>query len=136
MALSRIIRSLYGFGYFLITFLFQTYPFPQGTAYRGSLEYTGELLDTGRWILIFPEGEVSKTGDMGHFRGGISLLAEQTSAPVFPVLIKGMSTLLPPGKILPRRTNVDVYFGKPLLYREKNKKTFAEEIENGVRTLK
>lgn len=136
MISSYFIRLLYGFGYFLITFLFQTYPFPQGTAYRGSLEYTGELLDTGRWILIFPEGEVSKTGGMGHFRGGISVLAEHTGAPVFPVLIDGMSTLLPPGKILPRRTNVDVYFGVPLLYREKNKKTFTEEIENGVRELK
>ncbi len=134
--LSRFIRYLYGFGYFLITFLFQTYPFPQGTAYRGSLEYTGELLDTGCWILIFPEGEVSKTGDIGHFRGGISLLAEQTGSPVFPVHIKGMSRLLPPGKILPRRTKVDVYFGKPLVYREKNKKTFTEEIEKGVRELK
>ncbi|MBA7671798.1 2-succinylbenzoate--CoA ligase [subsurface metagenome] len=133
---TRLLHMLYGFFYFLITFLFQAFPFPQGTAYRGSLEYIGELLDAGYWILIFPEGEVSSTGELQQFRGGISVLAKQTGAPVFPVAIKGMNQVLPPGRYWPRRNHIDIYFGKPLSYDEKYSKSFTEMIENAVRDLK
>jgi 1-acyl-sn-glycerol-3-phosphate acyltransferase len=132
---KRILRTLNGFNYFLVTLLFQTFPFPQRTAYRGSLEYTGELLDSGHWILIFPEGEVSSNGVIHRFKEGISVLAEQTRAPVFPVSIQGMNKVLPPGKYLPRRNRVVVSFGKPLYSEGKEPTSFSSTIESAVRTL-
>jgi long-chain acyl-CoA synthetase len=128
-------RSLYGFAYYLITFLFQTFPFPQATAYRSSFEYIGELLDRGFWILIFPEGIVSPTGEFQHFHGGIAAIAEKTAAPIYPVGIKGMREVLPPGKRWPKRRRVDVCFGKPLMYNKSTAPSFTEEIENAVHNL-
>jgi long-chain acyl-CoA synthetase len=132
---SHIDRILYGFAYHLITFLFQTYPFPQGAAYRASLEYTGELLDAGHWILIFPEGEVSRTGTMNPFRGGISVIAERTHTRLLPVGITGMREVLPPGKRWPRRGRVEVRFGKPVGYDEAAHEPLTTILENEVRKL-
>jgi long-chain acyl-CoA synthetase len=128
-------RLFHHLGYGIVTLLFQTFPFPQGAAYRPSLEYTGELLDAGMWILIFPEGRVSSDGRIGDFKGGVSLIAEKTDVPVFPVAIEGMNRVLPPGTWLPRRGRVRIAFGKPLQYRDEGHEHFVQGIEETVRNL-
>lgn len=138
--LGQISRCFKGFGhqvgYGMLTFLFQTFPFPQGTAFRPSLEYTGELLDAGLWILIFPEGSVSSDSRVGSFKGGVSLIAEKTSVPVIPVSIDGMHEVLPPQHWWPRRGRVRVIFGKPQLYAGKGHEQFAARLEESVRGMK
>jgi len=119
----------------IVTLLFQTFPFPQGTAYRPSMEYTGELLDRGSWILIFPEGRVSNDGKVGAFKGGISLIAEKTGVPVYPVRIEGMQRVLPPGHWWPRRGTVRIAFGKSLRYAGEGHEQFARSLEQAVRLL-
>jgi long-chain acyl-CoA synthetase len=132
---KQIKHILNGIAYNIVTFLFQTYPFPQGAAYRASLEYTGELLDGGHWILIFPEGEVSETDEINRFRGGISVIAEKTGAGVYPVRIKGMRKVLPRGKRIPHRSKVDVFFGKPLYQKGYDRANFTSMVEEAVRGL-
>jgi len=128
--------ALYGFAYLVITFLFQTFPFPQGTALRSSFEYIGELLDRECWILIFPEGTVSNTGELQSFRGGVAHIAEKTKAPVYPVAISGMHEVLPPGRRWPRSNRIEVSFGKPMIFEEGDTQdTFTEKLEHTVRTL-
>ncbi len=129
-------KTTYALAYHTVILLFQAYPFPQGAAYRPSLEYTGELLDAGLWILIFPEGRVSDTGDMNRFKGGISLLAEKTGVPVFPVGMMGMHEILPPGRRFPHRGKVSISFGKPLIYEGQEHDEFTSRIEQAVRKLK
>ncbi len=127
-------RMLHGVLYRAITLLFNTYPFPQGTAYRPSLEYSGELLDAGFWILLFPEGRVSESGKTGSFRGGVSILAERTGAPVLPICIQCMRTVLPPGRFIPKRGKVYVFFGRPMHYSDSNE-TFTKRLEQRVKQL-
>jgi len=126
---------LHGIAYYIITFLFQAFPFPQGTAYRASLEYTGELMDKGLWPLIFPEGELTHTGKLNPFKGGIALIAERTFAPVIPVGIKGMWDVMPYNKRFPKRGKVFISFGKPIMYSGEKYSDFAFKIEEAVRKL-
>ncbi|MFW6138862.1 MAG: AMP-binding protein [Spirochaetota bacterium] len=128
-------RLWHRFSYCLITFLFQTYPFPQTTAYRASMEYSGELLDRGYWLLIFPEGRTSPDGTIRKFRGGISAIADNTSAPVVPVGITGMHRVMLPGKRWPRRAKVEVFFGRPLHYTGEDYQEFARKVENKVKAF-
>jgi 1-acyl-sn-glycerol-3-phosphate acyltransferase/acyl carrier protein len=122
---------LHGAGYFLVTLLFQTFPFPQGTAYRPSLEYTGELLDGGLSILIFPEGEVSRSRQPRKFRGGIAKIAELTEAPVLPVGIQwGKSSR----KWIARR-QITVSFGTPVRFGGNGHDELARQVETEVRKL-
>ena len=131
----RLKKFLHRSAYIIVTFLFQTYPFPQITAFKPSLEFSGEILDRGKWILIFPEGEVSKTGKMNHFKRGIAKIVEQTNAPVLPVGIAGMHDFLPPGKIWPHRSIVTVRIGKPVFYQKEDHINFTKNIEKAVSNL-
>jgi len=124
-----------GIVYNLITFLFNTFPFPQTAAYRSSLEYTGELADRGYWILIFPEGVESSTGEVQSFKKGISFIAEKTRLKVCPVGISGMHRVLPPGKKFPKRSRVIINFGKPLMYENQGYPEFTATIEKKVKNL-
>jgi len=132
---SRLRGFLHGLAYSIVTLLFQTYPFPQGAAYRPSLEYTGDLLDRGHWILLFPEGEVSPDGTIHTFKKGIAMIAEQTGTDLFPVSIDGMYNVLPPGRRFPRRGQVRVRFGAPLRYKGEGYGEFTRKVENAVRSL-
>ncbi len=133
--LSRFRSFLHGLAYGIVTLLFQTYPFPQGAAYRPSLEYTGELLDKGRWILIFPAGEVSPDGEIHRFKKGIGMIAEQTMTDISPASIDGMCNVLRPGKRLPKRAPVRVRFGSPLRYDGEGYDEFSGKVEAAVRSL-
>lgn len=44
-----------------------------------------KALDSGRWILVFPEGTRMKPGVVGNYRPGGAKLAVQTGYPVIPV---------------------------------------------------
>jgi long-chain acyl-CoA synthetase len=126
-----LMSFLHGAAYFLVTLLFQTFPFPQGTAYRPSLEYTGELLDRGSSILIFPQGEVSRSGRPRSFRSGIAKIAELTEAPVLPVGIRREKNSR---KKIARR-GITVSFGSPISYGGEGHDRFANKVESEVRRL-
>jgi hypothetical protein len=132
-------RKIKGFshrvGYTMLTFLFQAFPLPQGSAFRPSLEYTGELVDAGCSILIFPEGKVSEDGSIGTFKGGVSLIAEKTGIPVIPVRISGMHEVLPPGRWFPRRGDVHITFSAAMAYKYEGHEQFALKLEQTVRSL-
>ncbi|MFW6180155.1 MAG: AMP-binding protein [Spirochaetota bacterium] len=139
--LTRRLAGLgHGLAYFLLCLLFQAYPFPQATAYRASMEYTGELLDLGRWVLLFPEGEVSAPGRVGRFRGGVGALAANTGVPVYPVALSGVREIFrdpetDARRLLPRRSRVRVAFGPPLEYRGEDYGDFACRLREEVARL-
>ena len=101
------------FFYNLAVLIFNAYPLPQTRGFRPSLEYTGELMDAGSCPLLFPEGRMTRTGEMLHFKSGIGLLAMETRARVLPVHIEGLGRILPPGGRWPRRGRARLVFGEP-----------------------
>jgi long-chain acyl-CoA synthetase len=76
--------------YVLIAAFFNIFSMPQRAKYREAFRYAGELADHGYNVVIFPEGQRTKTGEMAHFRSGIGLLATQLNLPVIPMRIDGL----------------------------------------------
>jgi long-chain acyl-CoA synthetase len=76
--------------YFLVIVLFNVFPLPKQTGFRESFAFAGELADEGWSVLVFPEGERTKDGRVGKFRGGIGLLATKLDLPVVPMRIDGL----------------------------------------------
>jgi 1-acyl-sn-glycerol-3-phosphate acyltransferase len=56
---------------------------------KDGLQATLEVLDRGKAVLVFPEGERTQNGDMERFKPGISLLLKRVKAPIVPVGIAG-----------------------------------------------
>ena len=60
------------------------------------LKYSRNTLDHGGFVLFFPEGHRSRTGEMTKFYSGAFKMAVETGAPIIPVCLSGTEELLPP----------------------------------------
>ncbi|HEX2998811.1 MAG TPA: lysophospholipid acyltransferase family protein, partial [Armatimonadota bacterium] len=58
------------------------FPVRRNAADRAALRHAEHLLAAGEAVVIFPEGYVSKTGEMQEFHSGVALIALRTGAPV------------------------------------------------------
>jgi long-chain acyl-CoA synthetase len=83
-----------------------------------SLAFGAVLLKRKVSIVWFPEGGLSRTGELQPFKPGIGIVLARFPVPVVPVFIAGTHEALPVGAILPRLRKVSVIFGNPLDPRE------------------
>lgn len=49
-----------------------------------------EELEAGQLVVIFPEGHITKTGEMNKFQPGIEKILKRTPVPVVPIALRGM----------------------------------------------
>jgi 1-acyl-sn-glycerol-3-phosphate acyltransferase len=47
-------------------------------------------LHDGELVCIFPEGKLTRTGDMNEFRGGIAKIVARSKVPVIPMALRGL----------------------------------------------
>lgn len=75
---------------------------------RGEADATGvramiELYRSGRWVVVYPEGTRSETGELLPFLPEFARLAIKLKVPLVPVAVAGGERLLPRGARFPRR---------------------------------
>jgi long-chain acyl-CoA synthetase len=131
-------RWAYQLGYWLITALFNVYPLPRLSGFRESFRFTGESVDRGYSILIFPEGVVndSATGEMAPFQGGIGLLAENLGIPIVPMRLDGVWHMKQERRRLARIGEITVRIGPSISYpRGTSPSTITYELAERVRSL-
>jgi 1-acyl-sn-glycerol-3-phosphate acyltransferase len=49
-----------------------------------------QALHEGELVCIFPEGKLTRTGEINEFRGGISKIVERSKVPVIPMALRGL----------------------------------------------
>lgn len=122
--------------YYLAALVFNAFPFPQREAgARQTMRYAGELTSEGWCIVIFPEGKISETGEIGPFQSGVGLMASRLDVPVVPVRLVGLNQVLPRGSRMARPGRVEVRFGKPLRLQGEDYAGLAAQVEQAVRKL-
>jgi long-chain acyl-CoA synthetase len=123
----------------LAELLFNAFPFPrrEGANVRFGLEAIGELLDQGFSIVVYPEGQISKSGELLPFKKGAGLISVTMDCQVVPVKIKGTAEIIPPDKIFPqKRGEVLVKFGKPIQFKKSDSYLEAtKKLEDAIKTL-
>jgi long-chain acyl-CoA synthetase len=123
------------FTYEYATALLNLFPLSQTGGVRRALRYMGRLADSGNNILLFPEGERSRDGNLLPFRGGLGLMVRELHIPVVPVHISGLEKVYPPGSVWPKRGRVKVVFGKPICFGGETAEEIVETARRAVEDL-
>ena len=105
-------------------------------AYETMLETTDKL-NCGKSLVIFPEGTRSVDGKLGPLKRGISLIISQSGKMVIPMAIIGSGKFFPRDSFIcdPRKRDIKVKFGKPLLF-EKRVKSTRENTNKIVESIR
>jgi 1-acyl-sn-glycerol-3-phosphate acyltransferase len=112
------------------------FPIPRGGGARPYLDTLKELLRQ-RWsVIIFPEGRLSVTGNIGSFRKGAAVLAVDAGAPIVPAYIDGMYEVLPRFRRRPQVGKVSIVFGDPIVAEPgEDYDALTARVEAAVRAL-
>ena len=129
-------RFISGVQYYLSAFFFNAFPLPQRElGARAALRYMGELASQGCCVLIFPEGDRTRAGELHPFRPGVAMLAAQARLPVVPVRIEGLERVLNRDARFPTRGPVRIAFGTPLLLDGADPAADTRRLEAAIRDL-
>jgi len=58
--------------------------------YQQAFDSISRELEQGEVVCIFPEGKLTKTGDMNEFRGGVETILERNSVDVVTIALQGL----------------------------------------------
>jgi 1-acyl-sn-glycerol-3-phosphate acyltransferase len=87
----------------------------------------GEL-QTGRCIVVYPEGGRSDDGEVGVFHRGVALIVRRTKVPVVPMAVEGPYRVWPSSRRLPRPMGrLSVIVGEPI-----SAETLLADEDDGV----
>ena len=104
---------------------------------KEAIELAVSALKSGKPVCIFPEGEITPTGEMLRFRSGVSIIQKNSNAPIIPFYIHGASEVWsivqPKIKFFRKMT---IYFGEPYYPKEENIKDAANEVREQIIALK
>lgn len=103
-----------------------------------SMKAAGEHIKKGLNVISFPEGTRSKTGEIGMFRKGSFLLAQQADIDIVPLYLKGTRPLNPPGSMSFRPSKVTIVVGDRLPienYKNHKPEEFANEVQTIVKKM-
>ncbi len=95
-------------------------------------------LEAGEILAVFPEGRVIQEADLGPLHPGAAFLAIRGHVLIIPVALLGMTQMLPLGARWPRRAQVSVRVGTPLVPPTSNgdsAREFTEAIGRALRIL-
>ena len=112
--LSWIFRKLGGF------------PVDRGKGDVVAVKTAIEILQSKNVMVMFPEGTRSKTGKLGEFKKGATLIAFRANVPILPVKIEGNYKLF---------SKMTLKIGKPLYVTRENKSVIMEELKEKIKDM-
>src|SRR5436190_12575874 len=85
----------------LTELLINTFPIPRAGGARPALDRLKEHLSHGWSVVIFPEGTLSRTGNIGTFKKGAAILAIDAGVPIVPAYVDGLYEVFPRFRRIP-----------------------------------
>lgn len=89
-------------------------PIKRGGFNKESIKKAVDILQSGNSIGVFPEGKISRDGQLDEGKEGIAVIARLANADIVPFAIEGAYEAWPLPKKFPKRFPVEVRFGKPI----------------------
>ncbi len=98
----------------LFSRIVQAIPVDPDRAVGTSLALGVGAVRRGKFLVWFPEGARSPTGELQKFHRGVGAIIAESHVPAVPTLISGSFACWPRGKLLPRPGRITVQFGRPV----------------------
>ena len=95
----------------------------------------GQVIDKKINILIFPEGERSRTLQMLPFMQGIGLIVKELKIPVVPIKLLGVEKVLRRGESWIKKGKVLVKFGEPLIFKNESASDIVKLCKEAIERL-
>lgn len=98
----------------------------------------GEVLRSGKNLVIFPEGTRTRNGETGQFKKTFAILSKELNVPIVPVAITGAYEAMPKGRKFPLAKKVTVEYLPPVTaeqgisyvdYSEKVKQMIVDKVK-------
>lgn len=80
----------------------RAFPVKRGEPDRQAIRHAVNLLKAGECVCVFPEGQLSETGDLQPILPGAALIARMAGVPVLCCGVVGTERMMPYGKVTPR----------------------------------
>jgi putative phosphoserine phosphatase/1-acylglycerol-3-phosphate O-acyltransferase len=84
----------------------------------GCFKQAKRALDSGKSLVIAPEGTRSATGELLEFKQGAFFIARKLQVPIVPVVLHNVSDALPKGRLLLRPATIQVTVLPPIMPEE------------------
>jgi 1-acyl-sn-glycerol-3-phosphate acyltransferase len=78
------------------------FPVKRGEPDRDALKKAVRLLKGGETVCVFPEGQLSETGELQPLKPGVGLIAKMAGVPVICCGIRNTQHVVPYGSLVPR----------------------------------
>ena len=105
------------------------FPVKQGAGDIGAMKQSIAMLQSGKALLIFPEGGRSEDGELQPIAAGAALVVKRAKVPVVPLVIEGAFDMLPQHRTFPRTGRVRVKFGRPMILHDRDSKAIVGAID-------
>lgn len=92
-----------------------SHPLKRSGIDRGAIRLCRDILKQGHVLMIFPEGQRTKTGELLPPKPGAALIAAQARVPLVPAYIQGSLEAMPTGSKWIKPRKIRVFIGKPFL---------------------
>jgi putative phosphoserine phosphatase/1-acylglycerol-3-phosphate O-acyltransferase len=102
----------------------------------GCFKQAKRALDSGKSLVIAPEGTRSATGELLEFKQGAFFIARKLRVPIIPVVLHNVSDALPKGRLLLRPATIQVTVLPPIMPEEIGSlKTAGSELRERYRRI-
>ena len=102
---------------------------------RNALDSARSVLESGKVLMIFPEGGRTLDGLLKPFKPGVSRFALTVGTTIVPITINGGFAAWPPHRIFPRPRKVTVTYHPPITVKAMADETPPYEIRDAAREL-
>ena len=131
--------DVYKVGSVVIEAIFNSFPISRKETenIKQGLDFIGQILDQGYSVVVFPEGQMSQSGQLLPLKRGTGIIATEMDVQIVPVKIIGTRNIIPYESNLPKgRSEVTVKFGKPIKFKRSESQAFViEQITEAIKNL-
>jgi long-chain acyl-CoA synthetase len=110
-------------------------PLDRRAGFRASLRQAKEVIESGRIVLVFPEGTRQRSGRLAEFKPLVGKLALETGTDILPLHIEGAYAAMPKGVALLKARDITVRIGPPLAIGDLRRHTDGMKASDAARLV-